>query len=567
MPSAKLRIALAQLNLMVGDIAGNTERVIAAACRARDESKADLIAFPELSLTSYPPEDLVLRPGLWRQIQTALKKLQETVAGIDLVVGYPLRENDRLFNACSLIRAGRIAATYRKQHLPNYSVFDEKRYFQAGTSPAVVDIKGIPIALSICEDIWVTGTARQAREAGAALILNINASPFHTDKALEREQVLKTTVAEAGLPVVYLNLVGGQDELVFDGGSTVMDKNGTICWRAPDFTEGLYTVDFEDKDTVTPLPGVCSPPLHGEESLYRALLLGVRDYVRKNSFNGVVLGLSGGIDSALTLVLAVDALGKERVEAVLMPSRYTAKMSVEDACTEAENLGVEYHLIPIEPAFTAFKESLHDTFTDRPPDTTEENIQARCRGVLLMAISNKKGRLLLTTGNKSELAVGYATLYGDMAGGFAPLKDVPKTLVYKLARWRNRIDPVIPERVFDRPPSAELAPDQKDEDALPPYSVLDPILERYIERDQTPEEIIAAGFDPTTVIKVARLVDRNEYKRRQAAPGVRISRRAFGRDRRYPITSGYTEVFTPSLTLPLDLLSLPTFSHLGGIEG
>ena len=567
MPSAKLRIALAQLNLMVGDIAGNTERVIAAACQARDESKADLIAFPELSLTGYPPEDLVLRPGLWRQTQAALEKLRETVADIDLVVGYPLRENDRLFNACSLIRAGRTIATYRKQHLPNYSVFDEKRYFQAGTSPAVVDIEGIPIALSICEDIWVRGTARQAREAGAALILNINASPFHTDKALEREQVLKATVAEGRLPVVYLNLVGGQDELVFDGGSTVMDKNGTICWRAPDFTEGLYTVDFEDKDTVTPLPGACSSPLRGEESLYRALLLGVRDYVRKNGFSGVVLGLSGGIDSALTLVLAVDALGKERVEAVLMPSRYTAKMSVEDACTEAENLGVEYHLIPIEPAFTAFNESLQNTFAGFPADITEENIQVRCRGVLLMAISNKKGRLLLTTGNKSELAVGYATLYGDMAGGFAPLKDVPKTLVYKLARWRNRIDPVIPERVFDRPPSAELAPDQKDEDALPPYSVLDSILERYIERDQTPEEIIAAGFDPVTVIKVARLVDRNEYKRRQAAPGVRISRRAFGRDRRYPITSGYTEVFTPSLTLSLDPLSLPTFSHLGGIKG
>ncbi|HYY16554.1 MAG TPA: nitrilase-related carbon-nitrogen hydrolase, partial [Gammaproteobacteria bacterium] len=316
MPGAKLHIALAQLNLMVGDIAGNTERVIAVACQARDEIRADLIAFPELTLTSYPPEDLVLRPGLWRQIQVALKKLQETVAGIDLVVGYPLRENDRLFNACSLIRAGRIIATYRKQHLPNYSVFDEKRYFQAGTSPAVVDIRGIPIALSICEDIWVRGTAWQAKEAGAALILNINASPFHTDKALEREQVLKAAVAEAGLPVVYLNLVGGQDELVFDGGSTVMDKNGTICWRAPDFTEGLYTVDFED--TVTPLPGACFPPLRGEESLYRALLLGVRDYVRKNGFNGVVLGLSGGIDSALTLALAVDALGKEGVEAVLM---------------------------------------------------------------------------------------------------------------------------------------------------------------------------------------------------------------------------------------------------------
>jgi NAD+ synthase (glutamine-hydrolysing) len=536
-----LRIALAQLNLTVGDIPGNARRVIEAAKAARDQHHADVVAFAELTLTSYPPEDLVLRPGLWRQVQTALEAIRREVRGIDLVVGYPLRENGKLFNACSLIRDGEIIVTYRKQHLPNYSVFDEKRYFEAGTGPVVVDLKGIPTALSICEDIWIPGTARQAREAGARLILNINASPFHLDKHREREGILRRAVEEGGIPIAYLNLVGGQDELVFDGGSMVMDAEGHVLLRAPDFTEGLYVVDMEADGTVMPLAGECHPPLRDEESLYQALVLGVRDYVRKNGFNGVVLGLSGGVDSALTLAIAVDALGKDRVEAVLMPSRYTASMSVDDAKTEAETLGVEYEIISIEPAFAAFTESLRKSFEGMPPDVTEENVQARCRGVLLMAISNKKGRLLLTTGNKSELAVGYATLYGDMAGGFAPLKDISKTWVYRLARWRNRLAPVIPERVIERPPSAELAPDQKDEDSLPAYAVLDPILERYIEKDETPEEIIRAGFDPATVRKVARMVDHNEYKRRQAAPGVRVTRRAFGRDRRYPITSGYTE--------------------------
>jgi len=408
----------------------------------------------------------------------------------------------------------------------------------------VVSLKGIPTALSICEDIWVPGTARQAREAGARLILNINASPFHMDKYREREGILRRAVSEGGIPIVYLNLVGGQDELVFDGGSVVMDAEGHILLRAPDFTEGLYVVELEGDEAVKPIQGECHSPSRDEESLYQALLLGVRDYVRKNGFNGVVLGLSGGIDSALVLAIAVDALGKDRVEAVLMPSRYTAAMSVEDARLEAETLGVNYEIISIEPAFTAFTESLREAFEGLTPDVTEENIQARCRGVILMAISNKKGRLLLTTGNKSELAVGYATLYGDMAGGFAPLKDVSKTWVYRLARWRNRLAPVIPERVIKRPPSAELAPDQRDEDTLPPYALLDPILERYIEEDQTPGEIVQAGFDPATVMKVVRMVDRNEYKRRQAAPGVRVTHRAFGRDRRYPITSRYTETIT-----------------------
>ncbi|CAN5783012.1 NAD+ synthase [soil metagenome] len=537
-----LRIGLAQLNLTVGDIQGNAQRILAAAEEARDRLQADLVVFPELSLTGYPPEDLVLRPGLWRQVQSALAEISRRVRGVELVVGYPRRHAGRLYNACSVIATDRIQATYHKQHLPNYSVFDEKRYFVPGTGAQVVEIKGIRLALSICEDIWIGGTALQARDAGAQAIVNINASPFHLGKAAEREEVLKRACHESGLPIIYVNLVGGQDELVFDGGSTVLDANGTVCFRAPDFTEGLYAVDLDPGTPVRPKVGKVVPPGEGEEGIYQALVLGVRDYARKNGFRGAVLGLSGGIDSALTLAIAVDALGNDAVEVVLMPSRFSAEMSLTDAAEESRRLGVAYHTIPIEPAVRAFEESLGTVFAGRPRDTTEENVQARCRGVILMAFSNKTGKLVLTTGNKSEMAVGYATLYGDMAGGFAPLKDVPKTLVYRLAAWRNRIASVIPQRVLDRPPSAELAPGQKDEDSLPPYAVLDPILERYIEDDQTPEEIVRAGFDPATVAKVVRMVDCNEYKRRQAAPGVRISQRAFGRDRRYPITSGYTEI-------------------------
>ena len=394
-----------------------------------------------------------------------------------------------------------------------------------------------PSGLAFSGDMGDRGTAAQARAAGARLIVNINASPFHTGKGPEREAMLRRALREGGLPIVYLNLVGGQDELVFDGGSVAMDSTGRIARRAPEFAEGLFVVEMG----ADLLPGEIAPVLAEEEAVYAALVLGVRDYVAKNGFRGAVLGLSGGIDSALALCIALDALGPAEVEAVLMPSRYTAAMSVVDARAQAEALGITHRIIPIEPAVVALNACLSEVFAGRGADTTEENIQARCRGVILMAISNKTGRLVLTTGNKSEMAVGYATLYGDMAGGFAPLKDVPKTLVYRLARWRNARAPVIPERVFVRPPSAELAPDQKDEDNLPPYAVLDPILERYVERDQAPEDIVAAGFDPQTVARVVRLVDRNEYKRRQAAPGVRISRRAFGRDRRYPISSGYRE--------------------------
>jgi len=539
----KLRLALAQLNLRVGDISGNTERIIAAAVHAREQLHADVILFPELALTSYPPEDLLLRPGLHRRITAAMEKLRHAVHGIALIVGHPQSADGKLFNACSLIRQGRIEATYRKQQLPNYSVFDEKRYFSPGGEALVCDLKGIPTALTVCEDIWVTYTAAQARLAGARLILNINASPYHMDKPLQREEVLRASVKEGGLPIVYLNLVGGQDELVFDGGSMVMDAEGQITFRAPDFEEGIYRVEIESQGekSVRILPGEHVAPVLAEEGIYKALVAGVRDYVDKNRFQGAVLGISGGIDSALTLVIAVDALGKDRVEAVSMPSRYTSSMSLEDAREQAEILGVRYHVIAIEKPVESFNDCLAEVFSGLPPDVTEENIQARCRGVLLMAISNKKGLVVLATGNKSEMAVGYATLYGDMAGGFAPLKDLAKTWVYRLARWRNRLSPVIPERVITRPPSAELKPDQKDTDSLPPYEILDPILERYIERDQTPREIAAAGFDPAVVRQVVALVDRNEYKRRQAAPGVRITERAFGRDRRYPITSGYEE--------------------------
>jgi len=531
---------MAQLNMLVGDIEGNAVQAIGAAARARDELGADAIVFPELTLTGYPPEDLLLRPGLYPRVVAALQDIRRQAKGIDVVIGHPAEEPDGLLNAASLLRDGRTIASYFKQQLPNYSVFDEKRYFVPGYQPCLVDIKGVPVGITICEDIWLPGPVQQAAKAGAQLILNLNASPYHVHKQEEREAVVRQRIREQGVPVVYTNLVGGQDELVFDGGSFAMDVDGSVVVRAPLFEAGLYPIDFRVSEAgVTPLAGPQATPLSEEESVYKALVLGVRDYVKKNGFRGVVIGLSGGIDSALTLAIAVDAIGAECVEGVLMPSRYTAAMSVEDARAEAEALGVEYHVISIEPMFQAFLTALQEEFAGLPVDTTEENIQARCRGVTLMAISNKKRKIALTTGNKSEMSVGYATLYGDMAGGFDALKDVPKTLVYRLARYRNSVAPVIPQRVLKRPPSAELAPDQKDEDSLPSYEVLDPILEMYVEQDKCVEDIVAAGYDEQIVQRVAWMVDRNEYKRRQAPPGVRITRRAFGRDRRYPITSGF----------------------------
>jgi len=542
--SSSLRIVMAQLNMLLGDIDGNVQQVISAATQARDELNADAIVFPELTLTGYPPEDLLLRPGFTMAALRGLEQVKQSVSGIDVVIGYPIQENGGLYNAAALIRDGKIIGSYHKQHLPNYSVFDEKRYFVAGLGACVVEVKGIPVALTICEDIWLPSPMQQAADAGAKLMLNLNASPFHLNKQEDRESVLYERATEVGMPIVYVNLVGGQDELVFDGGSMVVNSRGEISQRATSFETGLFCADFtiNDAGDVLPVEAELVAIPSDDASAYQALVLGVRDYVIKNGFEGVVLGLSGGIDSALTLAVAVDALGAERVEAVSMPSRYTADMSVDDALEEAKALGVVCKVIPIETTFNAFLESLEDEFADTEKtsgDVTEQNLQARCRGVLLMAIANKKHRIVLTTGNKSEMAVGYATLYGDMAGGFDALKDVPKLLVYQLSKYRNSLSPVIPERVITRPPSAELAPDQKDEDSLPAYEVLDPILALYVEQDKTLEEIVAEGFEQETVARVIGLVDRNEYKRRQAAPGVRITQKAFGRDRRYPITSHY----------------------------
>jgi len=540
--TSSLRLVIAQLNLLVGDVTGNAERVIAAAKQARDQLKAHAVVFPELTLTSYPPEDLLLRPALMLQVEEGLRRVERETRGIDVILGHPQYEHGQMFNAASLLRDGRVQATYRKQLLPNYSVFDEKRYFAPGSDSCVVEIGGMPVGLTICEDVWQPEPVRRAVDAGARLLLTLNASPYHMEKGRERESIVQARIRESGVPLVYVNLVGGQDELVFDGASFVLDAHGTVTQRCPAFEEGLHLVEIENRDG-KPVPK--SQPLQPapalEEEIYRALVLGVRDYVGKNRFPGVAIGLSGGIDSALSLCIAADALCAERVEALMMPSRFTASISLEDAAAQAKALGVVYHSISIEPMFEAFTAQLKDEFKGRARDVTEENIQARIRGTLLMAVSNKTGKMVLTTGNKSEMAVGYATLYGDMAGGYGAIKDVLKTMVYRLAEYRNQLGPVIPRRVFERAPSAELAPDQKDSDSLPPYDVLDPILERYVEKDQSPDVIVAAGFDAATVRRVVALVDRNEYKRRQAAPGVRITRRAFGRDRRYPITSGYRE--------------------------
>ncbi|HEX9812546.1 MAG TPA: NAD+ synthase [Burkholderiales bacterium] len=535
----RLRIAAAQINLLVGDVAGNVRKMTEVVARARDELKGDLVVFPELAITGYPPEDLLLRADLIARAEHGLSELARAAKGIDVVVGYPHRRDGALYNAAAVLRDGSVRAIYHKHHLPNYGVFDEKRYFTPAAEPCVLKIGSTPVGITICEDLWASGPIEQSVAAGAKLVVNINASPYNKNKSRERFGLAEGYAKRLHVPFVYLNLVGGQDELVFDGESFALDAAGRMTWRAPAFTEGLYPIDFAVDGNVVPVPGEIAPELSEEESVYGALVLGVRDYVQKNRFAGAVIGLSGGIDSALTLCIAVDALGADRIEAVLMPSQYTAAMSVEDARAQAEALGVRYRIIPIEPVFQSFLGALRDEFRGLKPDTTEENIQARVRGVLLMAISNKTGKMVLTTGNKSEMSVGYATLYGDMAGGFAAIKDVPKTLVYRIAAMRNRRGAVIPQRVFDRPPSAELAPDQKDTDSLPPYEILDPILERYVERDQSAEEIIAAGFEAAAVRRVLAMVDRNEYKRRQAAPGVRITPRAFGRDRRYPITSGH----------------------------
>ncbi|MBU6378118.1 MAG: NAD+ synthase [Gammaproteobacteria bacterium] len=541
-----LRIALAQIDLLVGDVAGNLARVAETAATAQ-AAGAGLVVFPELTLAGYPPEDLLFHRGFRRQIDAALAQCVAAPGQPPILLGFPEYCGSLIHNSVALIADGAERARYRKSALPNYGVFDERRYFAPGDSPVVVSHAGFRLGLLVCEDIWQQAPAQAARAAGAELLIVTNASPYEQGKQGRREALLRERALATDLPIIYLNLVGGQDELVFDGQSVVVDRRGAVLLRAPAFTECLAQVDLQrTADGAVSLTGsLLTPPLEETEEIYRALVLGVRDYVEKHGFPGVVLGLSGGIDSALTLAIAVDALGAERVQAVMMPSRYTAQMSLDDAAAQAQRLGVRYSVIPIENMFAATLTALADEFAGRAVDATEENIQSRCRMQLLMGISNKTGRMLLTTGNKSEMAVGYATLYGDMAGGFAPIKDCSKLLVYRLAAWRNaaavaaREPAIIPARVIERPPSAELRADQKDVDSLPPYEVLDPILAAFIEEDLSVEEIVARGYDRATVVRVLGMVQRNEYKRRQAPPGIRVSRRAFGRDWRYPITSGY----------------------------
>ncbi|MBT9540344.1 NAD+ synthase [Thiobacillus sp.] len=530
-----MKLGIAQLNPTVGDIAGNTAQLLAAA-REAQAAGAALLLTPEMSICGYPAEDLVLRADFCAACAAALQQIaQDAPPELALIVGYPERSDQGLFNAVALVRGGKVESVYRKHHLPNHSVFDEQRVFDSDDRPCVFTCDGIRFGLNICGDIWEPGPAARALDAGAEWLLVPNASPFHLNKEHQRYAVARSRIVEAGLPIVYANMVGGQDELVFDGASFAMNAAGEVVAQCPAWQAGLFYFDIAGES--------CSGPQHQlqdeDAAVYAALVLAVRDYSAKNNFRGAHLGLSGGIDSALTLAIAVDALGADKVHAVMMPSDYTAGISVEDSRDMVQRLGVRYSEIPIKPVFDAFLAQLAGEFAGRAADTTEENLQARTRGTLLMALSNKFGTLVLTTGNKSEMATGYATLYGDMAGGFAVLKDVAKTRVFRLANYRNGLSSIIPQRIIDRPPSAELRPDQTDQDSLPPYDVLDAILAAYVERDLSAHDIVAQGFDAAVVRKVIRLVDLAEYKRRQAPPGPRITPRGFGKDRRYPITSKY----------------------------
>ncbi len=527
-------IALAQLDMTVGDIEGNTQKIIHYAHEARDRLHADLVVFPELAICGYPPEDLLFRDDFHQAIEAALQTILTAVNDIDIIVGHPLKTPRGIFNAASYIRQGKIIATYSKQELPNYGVFDEKRYFTAGTQATLVEFHGFNIALTICEDLWHEKVTKQAKQAGADLIISINASPFDREKIALRQATIKQHISTYHIPTLYVATVGGQDDLVFDGGSFAMNAHGQIMLQAPYFKEALVSVSL-DKHGEPYLGEIESTP-DADAAMYQALVLAVKDYARKNGFTSALLGLSGGIDSALVACIAADALGAANVHARLLPSRYTANMSNEDSVELCQNLGIPYSEISIEPTFQAFTASLSKEFQGLPPDITEENLQARCRGTLLMAISNKKGSLLLATSNKSETAVGYATLYGDMAGGFSVIKDIYKTEVYRLAAYRNQLSPVIPLRIIERAPSAELAPDQKDEDSLPPYSVLDPLLKAFLEQDASLQDLVAQGFDEATVRRVLKMISRSEYKRQQAAPGPKISVRAFHKERRYPIS-------------------------------
>jgi len=562
-----IRIALAQINTTVGDLKANTDKIIRYIKRAKGAG-ADIVAFPELALTGYPPEDLLLKPQFIKDNLSCLERVIKATGDIVSIVGFVDR-NEGIYNAAAVISDHKLIDVYHKIHLPNYGVFDEYRYFKPGNKYPVYDMDGIKFGINICEDIWRKDTPAEVQaSSGAELIININASPYHMGKTSQRQEIVRSLAKRCGVTIAYLNLIGGQDELVFDGGSFVIDHEGRTVIMANQFKEELLVVDLEvekkkrpsrkarekvDKSTQLTIPmrkrDAEKPriknkryiPLSEYEEVYRALELGTKDYVTKNGFDGVVIGMSGGIDSSLVTTIAVDALGKEKVHGVFMPSRYSSKESYEDAEALARNLGIGFWIIPIDKIFDSYLKTLEEIFKGLKPDITEENIQARIRGNILMAISNKFGWLVLTTGNKSELSVGYATLYGDMAGGFAVIKDVPKTLVYKLCEWRNSIEgkELIPERVLWKEPSAELKPDQKDTDTLPPYPVLDPVVKAYVEEDRSFEEILKMGCDVACAKRVISMVDHSEYKRRQAPPGVKITPRAFGKDRRFPITNRY----------------------------
>jgi NAD+ synthase (glutamine-hydrolysing) len=551
-----MKIAIAQLNCTVGDLAGNAAKILEFAGRAKALG-AELILTPELSISGYPPEDLLLREDFCAACQREVEALAARLQGIRAIVGHPQQVGSRRFNAASVIGDGAVIATYHKRDLPNYTVFDEERYFDPGSGTCVIDVGGTRVGINVCEDVWgeegmvsarlldvraahssvwVARAPQAARDAGAQLLLVLNASPFHLDKQRIRQEIVRARVRETGMPLVFCNMVGGQDELVFDGQSFVMNAEGKVTHQLAAFREDLAVVDFRDG---VPIRGSIAEPLSLEASAYQALTLGVRDYLGKNRFPGALIGLSGGIDSALTLCVAADALGPERVHAVMMPSQFTADISIEDSRAMVRALGVRYSEIAIKPVFDAFMEALEPEFAGREFDTTEENLQSRIRGTLLMSLSNKFGAIVLTTGNKSEMSTGYATLYGDMAGGFAVLKDLTKKLVYRLSRYRNTVSPVIPERIITRPPSAELRADQTDQDSLPAYDVLDAIVELYVEQDRSVEEIVGRGFSPADVERVIKLVHGSEYKRRQAPVGIRITHRGFGKDWRYPITNRY----------------------------
>ncbi len=538
-----IKVAIAQLNCTVGDLEGNAAKILDVCRRARDAGAA-IVLTPELSLCGYPPEDLLLRDGFYRDCDEALARLAAQVQGVIAIVGHPARADGRYYNAASVLQDGRITATYHKQALPNDTVFDEKRYFDPGATPCVFNVGGVCFGINICEDIWTAQGPSAAKAAGAQVLLVLNASPYHVRKQVTRHDVMRDRVAETGMALIYANMVGGQDELVFDGASFALDATGKVACQMPLFDEDLGYASIAGG--ALQMGGVV-PEQPVEAEIYRALCLGVRDYIGKNGFPGVLLGLSGGVDSALTLAIACDALGTDKVRAVMMPTQYTADISLEDSRELVRNLGVRYDEIPIKPVFDGFLATLSKEFAGRPVDATEENLQARIRGTIMMALSNKYGSIVLTTGNKSEMAVGYATLYGDMAGGFAVIKDIVKGMVYRLCRYRNSIGdpatPLIPERILTRAPSAELRPDQTDQDSLPPYDALDAIVEAYMENDASPADIIAQGYRAEDVKRIVELIHRNEYKRRQAPIGIRITHRGFGKDWRYPITSRYRESY------------------------